>query len=64
MNNFWIKKFWSTFKALRGIGGVFTKLHKLQGRVALYLPMLGECVGSPQNSIFPVGIELSPIVGM
>ncbi len=33
-------------------------------RVALYLPMWGKCVGSPQNSIFPVGIELSSIVGM
>ena len=26
--------------------------------VALYLPMWGEFVGSPQNSIFPMGIDL------
>ncbi len=32
--------------------------------VHLDLPMWGQIVGIPQNGIFPVGIELSSIVGM
>ncbi len=39
-------------------------IYKGGGAVHLYLPMWGQIMGIPQNSIFPVGIELSSIVGM
>ncbi len=39
-----------------------TLLHR--SAVHLDLPMWGQMVGIPQNGIFPVGIELSSIVGM